>query len=243
MQRAFRFPVAWSRVTACLLVMLAAIGCGGENDSSGTLVRGAGSSGATAPPDAPTARVVPAPTPERYAQAPKATQPEVRIVTSLGPIVIRLDPEAAPVTVANFLNYISSGHYNETVFHYVAEGQLILGGGFLEDGKPKPAGPPILCEADNGRKNVEGTIAMAREAAVIDSATSQFFINLEDAPHLDHTGDSPADFGYCVFGEVIEGLEVARQIAATPTETQVIDGVELSVPARTVRIESATSLR
>jgi cyclophilin family peptidyl-prolyl cis-trans isomerase len=166
----------------------------------------------------------------------------VTLTTSLGPIVIRLDPEAAPVSVQNFLNYVASGHYNQTVFHYVEQGKLILGGGYLEDGTAKPAGLPIRCEADNGRQNVQGTIAMARDAAVIDSAASQFFINIEDAPHLDHAGDSPAEFGYCVFGEVIEGLDIARQIAAIPSETQVIDGVETSVPAKTVRIESANEL-
>jgi cyclophilin family peptidyl-prolyl cis-trans isomerase len=182
-------------------------------------------------------------TPDRYADAPQAFQPVVRITTSLGPIDVRLDPDSAFVTVQNFLNYARSGHYDQTVFHYVEKGQLILGGGFLEDGTPKPAGPPILNEAHNGRKNKQGTIAMARDAAAIDSATSQFFINLEDAPHLDHAGETPADYGYCVFGEVIDGLQVARQIADAPTETRVVEGEELSVPAKTVRIESVKVLR
>jgi peptidyl-prolyl cis-trans isomerase A (cyclophilin A)/peptidyl-prolyl cis-trans isomerase B (cyclophilin B) len=240
MHPAHRTTFAYPRLLACLLLALGLTGCGG-GDADATAsggpdgaARGRGASGVAA---------ASAPVPERYAGGNKTTLPVVRLTTSLGPIDIRLDPEAAAVTVRNFLNYVRSHHYDQTVFHYVEDGKIILGGGYLADGSPKPAGPPILNEAHNGRQNKAGTIAMARDAGVIDSATSQFFINLQDAPHLDHSGDTPAEYGYCVFGEVIDGLDVARQISAIGSKTEVIAGEELSVPAKTVRIESVKVLR
>jgi len=144
--------------------------------------------------------------------------PLVRIETDLGAITLKLDAASAPGTVRNFLNYVSDGFYNDTTFHYVAPGSMILGGGYTVDGRAKPPKfPPIRNEADNGRKNLRGTVAMARDAAVIDSATSQFFINLSDAPQRDYAGEAPDQYGYCVFGEVIEGLDVADRIAELPT--------------------------
>jgi cyclophilin family peptidyl-prolyl cis-trans isomerase len=243
MHRAVPLFFAVSRLTFCGLVALAASGCGDE-EAAGTSSTGGGPTAAT---PRTSAKVSPSgenpSAPDRYAAAPPVLQPVVRITTSLGPIDVRLDAEAAYVTVQNFLNYAKSGYYDQTVFHYVEKGQLILGGGFLEDGTARPVRPPILNEAHNGRKNTQGTIAMARDAAAIDSATSQFFINLVDAPHLDHAGEAPAEYGYCVFGEVIDGLDVAREIASAPTETRVIDGEEMVVPAKTVRIESVSILR
>jgi cyclophilin family peptidyl-prolyl cis-trans isomerase len=180
--------------------------------------------------------------PDRYVQD-ASNAPLVRIATSLGPIELRLDPQAAPITVQNFLNYVQSGYYAETVFHYVEQGRLILGGGLTPEGSPRPTSMAIRNEAHNGRKNKRGTIAMARDAAVIDSATSQFFINLQDAPHLDHAGEAPDNYGYCVFGEVTKGLDVAEKISAIPMETRTVDGEQVEVPARTVRIESMEVLR
>jgi cyclophilin family peptidyl-prolyl cis-trans isomerase len=144
------------------------------------------------------------------------------------------------VTVQNFLHYVRSGHYMDTVFHYAEKGRLILGGGYAADGSTVAAGRSIRNEAHNGKKNRRGTLAMARDAGVIDSSTSQFFINLQDAPHLDHQGDTPDQYGYCVFGEVVSGLDLADQISAMPAPEQ---GTADADATRTVRIESVQVLR
>jgi cyclophilin family peptidyl-prolyl cis-trans isomerase len=128
-----------------------------------------------------------------------------------------LDGNHAPGTVRNFLNYANDGFYENTLVHYVDPGKMIVAGGYTADRKLKPARTPIRNEAHNGVKNVRGTISMARDASLIDSATTQFFINLTDAPQRDHTGDTPANYGYCVFGEVTDGLDVAEKIAQSPT--------------------------
>jgi cyclophilin family peptidyl-prolyl cis-trans isomerase len=165
------------------------------------------------------------------AQESDPEHPVVRIDTDLGAITLRLDPASAPGTVRNFLNYVSDGFYNDTSFHYVAPGSMILGGGYTVDGRAKPTKfPPIRNEAHNGLKNLRGTVAMARDAAVLDSATSQFFINLADAPQRDHKGDSPEGYGYCVFGEVVDGLEVAERIADSPTQDRGGDLVQSPEP-------------
>jgi cyclophilin family peptidyl-prolyl cis-trans isomerase len=147
-------------------------------------------------------------------------KPTVRIETSAGGITVRLDAIRSPGTVRNFLNYANDGFYENTLVHYVDPGKMIIAGGYSTDNKQKPARTPIRNEAHNGVKNVRGTIAMARDASLIDSATSQFFINLADAPQRDHTGDTPANYGYCVFGEVTEGLDVAEKISQSPTTDQ-----------------------
>ena len=147
-------------------------------------------------------------------------KPVVQIDTSAGTITVRLDGIQSPGTVRNFLNYANDGFYENTLVHYVDPGKMIVAGGYSADRKPKPARTPIRNEAHNGVKNVRGTIAMARDASLIDSATSQFFINLADAPQRDHTGDTPANYGYCVFGEVTEGLDVAEKISQSPTTDQ-----------------------
>src|SRR3954471_2123409 len=138
-------------------------------------------------------------------------KPVIEIDTSVGRITVALDGELARGTVRNFLNYANGGFYDNTLVHYVDPGKMILAGGYTADHKAKRAGTPIRNEAHNGLKNVRGSIAMARDAAAVDTATSQFFINLVDAPQRDHKGDSPEDYGYCVFGQVIEGLEIAER--------------------------------
>jgi cyclophilin family peptidyl-prolyl cis-trans isomerase len=143
--------------------------------------------------------------------------PLVRIDTSAGPITVKLDAVRAPGTVRNFLNYVNDKFYDNTIVHYVDPGKIILAGGYNADRAPKPSPIPIRSEAHNGRKNVRGTIAMTRDPDQIDSATSQFFINLTDAPQRDHTGDTADKYGYCVFGEVTEGLDVADKISQSPT--------------------------
>jgi peptidyl-prolyl cis-trans isomerase A (cyclophilin A) len=147
-------------------------------------------------------------------------KPEIQIDTSAGPITVRLDGNGAPGTVRNFLNYANDRFYENTLVHYVDPGKMIVAGGYSGDRKPKAARTPIRNEAHNGAKNLRGTIAMARDSSLIDSATTQFFINLVDAPQRDHTGDTPASYGYCVFGEVIAGLDVAEKISHSPTTDQ-----------------------
>jgi cyclophilin family peptidyl-prolyl cis-trans isomerase len=147
-------------------------------------------------------------------------KPVIQIETSAGSITVRLDGTHSPGTVRNFLNYANEGFYENTLFHYVDPGKMVVAGGYSSDHKPKPARTPIRNEAHNGVKNVRGTIAMARDASLIDSATTQFFINLADAPQRDHMGDTPANYGYCVFGEVTEGLDVAEKISQSPTTDQ-----------------------
>lgn len=146
----------------------------------------------------------------------QGAHPRVRLQTSQGAIVLELYPDKAPQTVANFLNYVRSGFYNGTVFHRVVPGFVIQGGGFDVNLAAKKTQGPITNEAANGLSNQRGTVAMARTAQV-HSATSQFFINLADNTFLDHRDDSPQGFGYCVFGRVVEGMEVVDAIAALPT--------------------------
>lgn len=147
---------------------------------------------------------------------PRPSKPRVRLETSKGPIVLELEAEKAPQTVRNFLQYVRSGFYAGTIFHRVIPGFMVQGGGMGVDLARKATNPPVVNEASNGLKNVRGTVAMARTAEV-HSATSQFFINLKDNPHLDHRGSTASEFGYCVFGRVVEGMEVVDAIAAVPT--------------------------
>src|SRR5690606_16788570 len=136
--------------------------------------------------------------------------------TTAGSIRLRLFEEEAPITVQNFLQYVDDGFFDGTIFHRVIPGFVIQGGGFTEDMRQKPTRPPIKNEADNGVKNTRGTLSMARTPAK-DSATSQFFINLADNAFLDH---GARDFGYAVFAEVVDGMDVVDAIAATPTTTR-----------------------
>jgi cyclophilin family peptidyl-prolyl cis-trans isomerase len=166
--------------------------------------------------------------------------PVIQLRTTAGNIVLQLDAENAPVTVSNFLSYIAAGHYDGTLFHDVEEGFIVLGGGYDAQLQEKPAEFPIRNEAHNGLKNTRGTIAMARRPDVIDSSTSQFFINLADNTALDHKGETPEAYGYCVFGKVIEGMEVVEKIAKTPTKA--VDQFE-RLPSERVAIESVRRLR
>ena len=138
----------------------------------------------------------------------------VKFETSLGDFVIALDPSRAPVTVANFLQYVDDGHFDGTVFHRVIPGFVIQGGGMTADMSQKPTRRPIENEAANGLKNLRGTLSMARTNDV-NSATSQFFVNLVDNAFLDHQG--PRNFGYAVFARVVEGMDVIDAIAAVKT--------------------------
>lgn len=154
------------------------------------------------------------------------------LATTHGEIGIELYPDHTPVTVENFMAYVDAGFYEGTVFHRVIPGFVIQGGGLTETLEAKPTRPAIKNEADNGLKNVRGTLSMARTSDV-NSATSQFFINLADNGFLDH---GSRDFGYAVFGKVIEGMDVVDEIAAARTGRR--EGHE-GVPVEPVVIQSA----
>ncbi|MGN0853024.1 MAG: peptidylprolyl isomerase [Kiritimatiellia bacterium] len=138
------------------------------------------------------------------------------IETSMGSITLELDEAKAPITVRNFLDYAASGHYDGTIFHRVIDGFMIQGGGFTKDMNQKATKAPIRNEAQNGLKNLRGTIAMAR-TMIVDSATSQFFINLVDNGFLDFRSADAQGFGYCVFGKVTDGMDVVDRIAKVRT--------------------------
>lgn len=140
----------------------------------------------------------------------------VTIETSLGTMKAELYEDKAPATVANFLAYVDEGFYDGTVFHRVIPGFMIQGGGFTPGMEQKPTKPPIKNEARNGLKNRRGTLAMAR-TGVVDSATSQFFVNHKDNGFLDFTAPTAQGWGYAVFGKLTEGLDVLDKIAAVPT--------------------------
>ena len=141
---------------------------------------------------------------------------KVTIETSMGTITAELDDVKAPITVKNFISYVTSGHYNGTIFHRVIDGFMIQGGGFTKDMVQKDTQAPIKNEAANGLKNARGTLAMAR-TMVVDSATSQFFINLVDNDFLNYRGPDPRMFGYAVFGKVTAGMDVVDKIAKVKT--------------------------
>ena len=158
------------------------------------------------------------------------------IETTMGTITLVLDAEKAPLTVANFAQYAKDGHYDGTIFHRVIDGFMIQGGGFTRDMNQKPTREPIRNEAMNGLKNKRGTIAMAR-TMVVDSATSQFFINLVDNDFLDFASPTPQGFGYAVFGNVTDGMEVVDRIAKVKTGNA---GPHQNVPEEAVVIKKVT---
>ena len=167
----------------------------------------------------------------------QAARPRVKLVTSAGDIVLELDPDKAPKTVANFLQYVKDKHYDGTVFHRVIDGFMIQGGGFTPDLQQKPTRAPIALEAGNGLKNARGTIAMARTGNP-DSATAQFFINVKDNDMLD--APKPDGHGYAVFGKVVGGMDVVDKIKAVQTGNK---GGMQNVPTEPVVIRSATIVK
>jgi cyclophilin family peptidyl-prolyl cis-trans isomerase len=171
--------------------------------------------------------------------SPALAAEHVVIETNLGNITLELDKEKAPATVANFLAYVDAGFYDGTIFHRVIRDFMIQGGGFTEDLKQKTTNQPVKNEAANGLKNLRGTIAMAR-TNVVDSATSQFFINLKDNSFLDHRAPNPRDFGYAVFGKVTAGMEVVDRIGTSPTGMR---NRFSDVPVATVTIKSVRRVK
>jgi len=159
----------------------------------------------------------------------------VKLHTTLGDITIELDEANAPVTAKNFLDYVNSGFYSNTVFHRVMDGFMIQGGGFEPGMKQKTTGAAIRNEAENGLKNVAYSVAMARTQDP-HSASSQFFINVTDNDFLDHRAPTAQGWGYCVFGRVVEGKEVVDQIKKVPTGRR---GMHDDVPVEDVVIKKA----
>lgn len=159
----------------------------------------------------------------------------IKLTTNLGAIILELDAEKAPKTVANFLDYVKAGHYDGTIFHRVIDGFMIQGGGFLPGMRQKPTNAPIENEAANGLKNLRGTIAMARTSDP-HSATAQFFINVADNDFLDFRAPSGNGWGYCVFGRVVEGMDVVDKIKSVSTGSR---GFHQDVPLEDVVIEKA----
>jgi peptidyl-prolyl cis-trans isomerase A (cyclophilin A) len=164
----------------------------------------------------------------------ESANPVVVMETSSGKVRIELDAAKAPKTVANFLGYVDQKFYDGTIFHRVIPDFMIQGGGFTAAMEEKPTRAPIKNEAGNGLLNNRGTIAMAR-TGVVDSATAQFFINVQDNSFLNHRDNSPEGFGYAVFGKVIEGMDVVDKIRAVPTQSA---GDFENVPATPVVIQS-----
>ncbi len=164
---------------------------------------------------------------------------KVKFTTSLGAIIVQLNTEKAPVSSANFLTYVNEGFYNGTIFHRVIKGFMAQGGGFDTAFKQKEVHASIKNEADNGLKNNRGTLAMARTNDP-SSATAQFFINLKDNAFLDHTSPTPSGWGYAVFGEVVEGMDVVDAMATQPTGNK--SGYQ-DVPNTDIIIEKAEVIK
>ncbi len=171
------------------------------------------------------------------AAAQDANAPKVKLSTSMGDIVVQLEPAKAPKTVENFLQYVKDKHYDGTIFHRVIDGFMVQGGGFTADMAQKPVRAPIVLEAQNGLKNDKYTIAMAR-TSVPDSATAQFFINVKDNAMLN--ARQPSGDGYAVFGKVVQGSDVVDKIKAVATGNK---GGHQNVPSSPVTITSATVVK
>ena len=173
---------------------------------------------------------------------PIIAKPRVRLSTSYGVMVLELEPGAAPRTVENFLAYVKKGHFSGTIFHRVIPGFMIQGGGLTEDMSEKACAAPVRNEAPQsfkaGLKNAKGTVAMARTADP-DSATAQFFINTADNASLDFKNESADGIGYCVFGRVVEGMEIALKIEQVKTGWK---KGQANVPDYPVKIKSAEVL-
>ncbi|MBL4781446.1 MAG: peptidyl-prolyl cis-trans isomerase [Porticoccaceae bacterium] len=163
---------------------------------------------------------------------------QVTLHTNLGDIVIELYPTRAPLSVANFVGYVNSGHYKDTIFHRVIPGFMAQGGGFTAKLRKKPGLAPILNEADNGLKNKRGTLAMARTNDP-HSASTQFFINLSNNGFLDHSGKNAQGWGYAVFGKVVRGMDVVDKMARIPTRGR--GPFRSDVPTETIEITGAES--
>jgi cyclophilin family peptidyl-prolyl cis-trans isomerase len=162
--------------------------------------------------------------------------PVIKMTTTEGDILIELLEKEAPITVENFLSYVDDGYFDGTIFHRVIDGFMLQGGGFTPDMEQKETKAPIKNEANNGLKNDRGTLSMAR-TMIVDSATSQFFLNVVDNDFLNYKGDNPQTYGYAVFARIIEGMDVADKIKGVKTGSV---GGHQDVPVEPVVIVSVT---
>ena len=228
--------ISWAGLTVA--AMIAAGGCGSkattDADASTAAIKGD-----SAKQEVPTAT---------DAKGPRSDplHPVVVVETSLGSLTVTLNAERAPITVRNFLSYVNRGQYDNTIFHQVTEGYVVIGGGYTPELKEKPADLVSANEAYNNLKNRRGTIAMARSPDVINSARSQFFFNVADNANLDFKDRTPDGYGYCVFGEVTEGVETLDRIAAVKVEDRANSPTAPKferIPVQTVLIKSIHQVR
>lgn len=215
---------------ALLALILTSTGCGSKEGDGAAVTNSIPGGSADASPTSSGKGSAPA----------ERVDPTVRFETTMGSFTVKLDQQHAPLTVENFLNYVETGHYDQTLFHQVVEGYMILGGGFNTDYSEKPTQTAVRNEAHNGLSNKRGTIAMARQSDVIDSSTCQFFINLSDNTDLDHKSREVAEYGYCVFGQVTEGLDVIEKIGKTQVRN--VQDFEMT-PSQAVIIKTARRVR
>lgn len=221
---------------AVSLALVSLVGCGGSAATSTTPEPGAP---ATAQAEAQPAAGAVTAVSNTARQPTKPADPTVVLHTTQGDIKLRLFAQQAPRTVENFLeNYANRGFYEKTIFHHVESGVMLIGGGYTAELEAKPTRTPIFNESRNGLSNRRGTIAMIREPDSPHSATSQFFINLADNPNFDfRDGDEEDPLGYCVFGEVIEGMDLVDRIAKQPTASQAEFAKIPSPPVAIVGVE------
>ncbi len=223
---------------ALLVIIPVVVGCQKGGDSAPAAATSSSPSSSKAESAASVAaEVLDDPKPD-----PSLLHPVFAIDTTAGKITVRLDAEKAPLTVDNFRDYATHGHYDQTIFHqvYSKPVQIVLGGVYTSDLKEKTPKMPIRNEADNGLKNHRGTIAMARRADDEDSATSQFFFNTSDNDSLNFKARTSEGYGYCVFGEVTEGMEILDRIAKGPVHDS---GSHAKMPVEAVAIKSVRQMR
>jgi peptidyl-prolyl cis-trans isomerase B (cyclophilin B) len=219
----------WTRLAPAAVCLLFLAGCGsGDGNDAGVKASIAAMSESSTQAASNDTRPKPRPL--------DPVHPKVKISTNLGDIVVQLDAERAPITVKNFLFHATNRQYEGTIFHQVIKDYVALAGGYDVNMAEKSTHFAIRNEAYNQLKNKRGTIAMARQPDVVDSSTCQFFFNLADNAGLDHKSrDSAEEFGYCVFGQVIDGLDVLDQISRAPVADQ---GGWTSVPVRPIVVQS-----
>lgn len=223
---------------ACLGFAMLASGCGGSPPAPAASLEATPTSHGTPVADSVVS--------DSFAPKPVVKKvvvdPILLVHTSAGDIKVQLFIQKAPQTVDNFLrNYVNRGYYDQTIFHHVDKNSMIAAGGFTPDLQAKSSRAPVLNEANNGLKNTRGALTMARDPEVAHSATSQFFFNLVDNPGLDFVSEaSDAEYGYCVFGQIIEGLDVLDKIAATPVAAQ---GDFPAVPQEAVVIQNIQQIQ
>jgi len=235
-------------VGAAAAALLLSAGCSRKTDSSTDPSTASISGNQDATPANPAPQT---PGKANQAGATDPLHPIVELQTSKGKIVLELDASEAPLTVENFLKYVESKHYDQTIFHQVLKDYVIMGGGYTEDLSEKSARGTLRNEAQKSRlKNTAGTIAMVRKPDSQDSAVCQFFINVADNPNLDYRGPNAEEYGYCPFGKVISGMDVVKKIAEVEVTDKAVDvpgktdKAEFErLPKQAVVIQSARSLR